>query len=295
MRPKRQGDAFAAALGCTDRARVVACMRSASREQVLGALTAAPQQFSEQPGAVRWVPIVDGLEVPDQPRELFRRGLFSRMPVIIGAVGDEGWAYVDRSFPGGLDVLQYERAVRTEFGMDADAILRLYPATAFPTPKDALARLTGDVEVVCEARRVARALDHDGAPVFVYSFDYTVDAVAPGPGDSRPRSELRFREQLRGATNHTLTPADLSLFGAIGTFWARFAETGDPNPPGVPVQWPRYRPFASGTIVDPSQSDRYFVFADRLGVGELSAGSQCNFWESFFFRSALGVVPAAAR
>ena len=68
---------------------------------------------------------------------------------------------------------RYERAVRDEFGMDAEAILRLYPATAFPTPKDALARLTGDAEVVCEARRVARVLHHDGAPVYVYSFEYT--------------------------------------------------------------------------------------------------------------------------
>ena len=289
------GDAFAARIGCTDRTRVVACMRSATADQVLAALPAAQQQFHEQQGAVRWVPVVDGVEVPDQPRELYRRGLFSRMPTIVGAVGDEGWAYVDRSFPSGLDALQYERAVRTEFGMDAEAILRLYPPTSFPTPKDALARLTGDAEVVCEARRVARLLHHDGAPVYVYSFEYIVDAVTPGRAFHGLDLNFVFGNNFAAPSNHVLTGGDLSLFGAIRTFWARFAETGDPNPRGRPVQRPPYRPLDYGGASGTADSDRHFVFADRVGVAHSLRDSQCNFWESFYFRSALGVVPASAR
>jgi hypothetical protein len=87
----------------------------------------------------------------------------------------------------------------------------------------------------------------------------------------------------------------VSLFGTMSTFWARFAETGDPNPRGVPVQWPRYRALASDGTVDPLSSDRYFVFDTRLGVSSYLRDAQCNFWEPFFFRSALGVVPASAR
>ncbi len=252
------------------------------------------QQFVEEPGLVLWGPVVDGLEVPDQPRELYRRGLFSRIPIIIGAVGDEGWAYVDRSFPTGLDILQYERAVRTEFGMDAEAILGLYPAASFPTPKDALARLTADAEVVCEARRVARAMHHDGAPVFLYSFEYTVDAVMPGRAFHGLEPNLLFGNNYAAPT-HVLNAADLVIFDAMSTYWRRFAETGDPNPRGRPVQWPSYRPGPFEDAVDPSRSDRYFVFGERLGVNTYLRDSQCNFWESFYFRSALGTVPAATR
>ena len=225
-----QGDAFARALGCTNPATVLACMRLATPGQVLGALTAAQQQFSEQQGAVRWVPVVDGVEVPDQPRELYRRGLFSRIPVIVGAMGDEGWNYVDRSFPSGLDALQYERALRTEFGMDADAILRIYPATAFANPKEALARVTADAEVVCEARRLARMLHYDGAPVYLYSFDYFVSAVPPGRAFHGLDQNFVFGNNFQAPSNHVLTPDDVSLFRTISTFWARFAETGDPEP-----------------------------------------------------------------
>jgi para-nitrobenzyl esterase len=290
-----QGDAFATALGCTDRANVLACMRLASREQVLGALTAAQQQYSEQQGAVRWVPIVDGVEVPDQPRELFRQGRVARIPVIVGATADEGWNYVDRSFPAGLDVLQYERAVRTEFGMDADSVLRAYPPSAFPTPKDALARLTADAEVVCEARRVTRMLHHEGAPVYVYSFDYVVDAVAPGRSIHGLDQNFIFGNNFGAPSNHVLTPGDDELYRAISGYWSNFAANGDPNPRGLPQQWAPYRPGSFDPPVDASRSDRHFVFGARVGVANYLRDAPCNFWESFFFRSLLGVVPAAAR
>jgi len=295
-----QGEAFAAALGCTDRAGVVSCLRSKSREQVLAALPLSTlpggfQQFAQEPGRVVWGPVVDGLEIPDHPRELYRRGLFSRMPVIVGTTRDEGWNFVDRSFPAGLDPLQYDRAVRTEFGMDADAVLRLYPATMFPTAKDALARLTGDVEFTCEARRVARVMHHDGAPVYVYSFEYTVDTVNPGRAFHGLDTNLLFGNNFGAPSNHVLTREDLMLFDTISTFWRQFMETGDPNPRGTRVQWPPYRPGPFEEGVDPSRSDRHFVFGQRIGVANYLRDSQCNFWESFYFRSVLGAVPAAAR
>ena len=274
-----------------------ACMRSASRDRVLQALPLGPRQIVEDPTRVDWGPVVDGVEIPDQPRELYRRGLFSRVPAIIGVNGDEGWTFVDRSFPGGLDVIQYERTVRTEFGMDATAVLNLYPAGLFSTPKDALARVTADVEFVCEARRVARALDHDGAPVYLYSFEYPLEGVTSGRAFHGLESNFLFGNSfvagsVPGVTvARALTSADLVIYDAMSTFWRRFMETGDPNPRGVPVQWPAYDPLASGSVVDPSQSDRHFVFANRLGVASYLRDSQCNFWEPFFFRSALGVVP----
>lgn len=140
-------------------------MRGTSVDVVLRTLPLRQAQILED-GRVDWKPLVDGFEIPDQPRDLLRRGQFSRVPTIIGVTRDEGLAFVDRSFPSGVDTLQYERVVRTEFVMDADAVLGLYPASSFPTAKDALARLTGDAEFVCEARRTARAMTRDGAPVF---------------------------------------------------------------------------------------------------------------------------------
>jgi hypothetical protein len=80
----------------------------------------------------------------------------------------------------------------------------------------------------------------------------------------------------------------------MSTFWRRFMETGDPNPRGH-THWPPYRPRPFDRPVDASQSDWHFVFGDRLGVSNHLRDSQCNFWESFNFRSVVGALPAAAR
>ena len=259
----------------------------------LTTLTGGFQQFAQEPGRVIWAPIVDGLEVPDQPRELYRRGLFTRVPILIGTNRDEGWTFVDRSFPGGVDAIQYDRAVRTEFGMDAGAILGLYPATAFATAKEALARLTTDAEFTCEARRIARVLHHDGAPVYVYSFEYTVDPVNAGRAFHGLESNLIFGNNFGPPSNHILTTPDLVVYETMSAFWRRFADSGDPNPRGVPEQWPPYQ--TGDSAVDRSQANRHFVFANRLGVAGDLRDAPCNFWESFAFRSAIGAVPASAR
>ena len=295
-----QGHAFAEALSCPNGPGVLACLRSKSRDEVLSALplstlTGGFQQFTQEPGRVVWGPIVDGVEIPDQPRDLYRRADFSRVPIIIGTNADEGWTFADRSFPTGLDVLGYERTVRTEFGMDANAVLDLYPVHRFPTPKDALARLTSDVEFVCEARRIANAMHHDGAPVFLYSFEYPVDAVSQGRVPHGLETNLLFGNNFGAPSNHVLTTADLEIFQAMSTYWRRFMENGDPNPRGRPVQWPSYRPDRSRPEDDQSFNDYYFEFSRNRSIRQFLRDSPCNFWERFYFRSVLGAVPAAAR
>jgi para-nitrobenzyl esterase len=295
-----QGAALAAALGCTDASRVLTCMRAATADQVTRALTLGQSQILEG-DRVEWKPVIDGYELPDQPRELYRRGQFSRVPLIIGVNADEGWTYVDRSFPAGLDALQYERTVRSEFGMDADAVLRMYPAGAFATPKDALARLTGDAEYVCEARRIARVMHHDGAPVYFYSFEHGLGEIAGGRSLHGLESNFLFGNNFAVTPNlgintpRPLAAADQVIFEAMSTMWRRFMDSGSPNRDQTSVEWPPYRPMAGESAVDPSRSDRYFVFGNRLGVAHYLRDAQCNFWESFYFRSLLGAVPAAAR
>jgi para-nitrobenzyl esterase len=96
-----QGNDFAAALGCTNPSQVLSCMRSKSSNEVLRALpTVARWEFAEV--GAHWGPAVDGLEIPDQPRLLYERGAFNHVPLLIGATREEGWVFVDRSFPSGL-------------------------------------------------------------------------------------------------------------------------------------------------------------------------------------------------
>jgi para-nitrobenzyl esterase len=218
--------------------------------------------------------------------------VFNRVPIIIGATRDEGWSYVDRSFPAGLTAEQYESAVTTEFGAaDASAILTMYPVTDFSSPKFALSRLTGDVEAVCEARRVARLVERTHTPVYLYSFEREADAVVPDLVVHGLDRNFVFGNNFGPPSNYLLDAKDRALFGAISVYWTRFAAVGNPNgdDPAV-VSWPAYKhPNGQGR-----GTDKHVVLDWPVGENTRLREAHCDFWEPFFLRSiAGGPVPAS--
>src|SRR5688572_14722953 len=83
-----QGDLFATTLGCTDPSQVLSCLRLKTLSQLLAAFPGGRDQILET-SAKTWSPVVDGLEIPDQPRLQYQGGVFNRVPVLLGATRDE--------------------------------------------------------------------------------------------------------------------------------------------------------------------------------------------------------------
>jgi para-nitrobenzyl esterase len=272
-------------------------MRTRTRDQVLNALPIGSDQVLEGQ-RVQWSPVVDGLELPDQPRMLFESGAFARVPLMIGTNRDEGWVYVDRSFPAGLTAAQYDNTLATEFGTDAAAVASIYgtpdgatPEEAATSRKETLASIVGDAEYVCEAGRVARLVERMGTPVFEYLFDYELDPVAVDHVIHGLEVNVLFGNNFAAPSAYTLTDADRELFRAMAGYWARFAALGTPNTDDdAVVHWPAFKhPSGQGR-----GSDKHLRLGVPIREGMRLGEHTCGFWETYFLRTLTGAVPASA-
>jgi para-nitrobenzyl esterase len=287
-----QADLFATRLGCTDPAQVLACLRGKSRDEILRALPTGMEQFAEN-DRTHWGPIVDGLEIPDQPRTLFETGTFSRVPVIIGSNRDEGWTWVNRSFPSAMFTQEhYESAVETEFGADAPAILAAYPSLEYGSPKNALSFLVNDAEYACGAERLSRLIERTNTPVYLYQFEYAPEGVVPDRAPHGLDVSLLFGTDvgfpILPSSTYVLNVTDLKLFRSMARYWRQFAETGDPNNDDVNVHWPAFSP----SDEDGRNGDRYLILDRPVRPGKHLREPHCAFWEPYFFRSITAAVPA---
>jgi para-nitrobenzyl esterase len=287
-----QGESFATRLGCVAPADIASCLRLKTAAQVLTALPLGSQQVVEQADRVFWQPIVDGVTIPSQPRDLFAAGAFAHVPTIIGTTRDEAaGSFITRSFPTGPSADAYAGWIQSEFGADADAVVAEYPSSDFASPFDAMARLVTDAQFVCESRRLARYLSDEHVDAYLFSYDYVIADLSPDRVVHGVESNIIFGNNYVPLqfVNHALTPADTALHNSMAGYWARFAATGNPNiDDETTVHWPLFR----SPLGDGRGADRLLIFDTAIRADKRLQEQQCDFWEPFFLKTILGSTTA---
>jgi para-nitrobenzyl esterase len=240
-----QAAAYAAAVGCSGDSDVLGCLRSKPAAELLiadqleGAAPDAPGGDAYSGGTPLWEfrPTVDGEVIPKMPRELFAEGAVGVDAYLMGTNTEEG-ALAHLSAPRAATEADYLLALDRRFGAFAPRVAAAYPVADFATPNDALIRVTTDSRYSCAVQDFAiRATA--AVPVHAYNFD--LPYAIPGLTSLGPAHGAELTFVFSSLAADQWPPGNKEISDLMQTYWAHFAETGDPNAPNTP-NWETFSP-----------------------------------------------------
>jgi para-nitrobenzyl esterase len=229
---EESGVKFATAVGCTDPATVVECLRKAWP----GTLIANQKNYLGGPKA-------GGAFFPVAPADAIASGKWNKVPVMTGTTRSED--RLTSTALAGITAQGYVDRVNALYGAKAAQALELYPLSRFKTPYDAITQVSTDAGRACNTEVAAKLFDGQ-VPTYRYEFDDPTSPTLYGfrlPGEDMSNAHSAELAYLFDFTlgEKPLTPTQEKLSDQMMRYWGAFAATGDPSFRGAP-DWPTYGP-----------------------------------------------------
>lgn len=282
-----QYDRFVERLGCTSDSAEdeMACLRSIDTNVTQEANVPSP--FPESSGAPfwYWVPVIDGDLIPDEPLELFARGEFTKVPMIIGNNQNEGVFFVPQASTA-QEVITFMNDNYPGLTSDDDAKIAEYYPLSDPAPPNApyfpsVEQAYGESTLICPAISILEAIRKaDVEPAWSYR-NHIYDDFYASIGLGTPHG---YEEGAIFGPNNTNNPGrytapesfytyNAPLVPVFMDYWISFVRTLSPNPyrSGEAPEWHPWNESQSKLLIE----------LDNLhmeSVGE-SQFERCEFWE----------------
>lgn len=225
-------------------------------EDVLTALRELPAEEVLEKFHKRWPVVTDGWVFPKTPYQIYASGDQHDIPVIVGTNRDEGTMFAPKKAFGGT-LENYRKTMDEEYGEGGKDVAEFYsPESDDQLYKVAVQHVT-DSWFVQPSRELARAMDDQGTPVWMYHFTKPVW----GWMGAAHAAEIRYAFGNLEAPN----PDDAELSDAFVDYWVQFAKTGDPNCEGQ-LTWPAFT----------TSEDQHLEMNDKIKVGSGLRSDACD-------------------
>jgi para-nitrobenzyl esterase len=196
-------------------------------------------------------PVVEGDVLPAHPMDPVASPLGKDVPVLVGSTRED-MTMIMYGMPwfGTLDAAGGEKIAAGSFGPMGAEILAAYRAERpSATPTEIACQMVTDRVMWMGGNDWAeRRFAADGRPAWVYRFDYETTALdgvlGATHGGDIPFAMTNYNSSSMAGDR----PEHAAMAKLMSDTWVRFAETGDPNNPGIP-EWRPYTPDERVTMV----------------------------------------------
>ncbi len=246
-------------------------MAAAVHAQTLDELRALPAEELLKAGRAGG-PVIDGWFLPEDVGAVFAEGKQNDVPLLDGSNQDEGTFFLQPT-----TAEKFMERARMRFGDQADAFLKLYPASS---DEEANASQMGAFrdELAFVMRIWTRAQTKTGrSKAFLYYFTHQPPPPAAATSRGGFGSGATHGAEAQYVFGNLLPPRawtglDRQVSDMLSSYWTNFAANGDPNGKGL-ANWPAY---------DDKKSAAPMVLGDQAHVGPAPNAGQLAFFEAVY-------------
>ena len=183
-------------------------------------------------------PIVDGYVIPEPVYQLYRKGEYNDVPVLIMHNSDEGAAMLES-----ISAEEFDKQLSQLPGTWADSVKAYYPATTDEERLFAIRDILRDLNFGWPAYQWATLQKQTGkSPVYVAYLAQNSERTVYAKGNRRGAAHADDCMYLRGGFDDAPEkyPQEKKVSDLMQQYWVNFAKTGgNPNGDGLP-SWPVY-------------------------------------------------------